>query len=1067
MRAPNDSTRENGPAWTRRSVPLLAKLLVSIGASFPVLAQDIGHEGPQFTGAGVTPTESKPESKLWFNDGFWWGSLWSPSAHAFRIHRHDFTTHWIDTGVAIDSRANTHSDVLWSGTKLYIASHLFSTTGGATGNPILFFSYEYNRQTDTFSLDEGFPVTIGDHSTEALVIDRDSTGTIWAAWTQGSRVRLTHTLASDTQWRAPYVLPRNTTNLTTDDICSLTRFGGNRIGVLWSDQNANAYRFSYHVDGDADTNWSTVENASTGESDDHLNLAVHTDGRIFAVGKNLANNLILLVRAVNGSWSRHVVSLPSPILTRPTLLLNQAAGTLHVFATGQDTGEVFEKTCSLSNFSFGSGTGTIRMRDGSTPFRISNPTSTKQNIDAASGLVVLAHHETTNSYWHHDVLPAPPVADFGALPTTGEFPLNVVFTDLSTGNITRRTWDFGDGTTATGIAPSHVYTALGTYTVSLTTTGPGGSDTETKPNLIVVSAALPVADFLAFPTNGQTPLNVAFSDVSSGSIATRTWDFGDGGTSTAIHPSHAYAAVGSYTVSLTTTGPAGSDTETKQDCIVVLPPRPQAGFTASPSSGRVPLEVAFTDSSSGVITARVWSFGDGESSTAIHPNHVYTAVGSYTVSLTVTGPGGSDTETEPQFIVVLPPPPVADFGATSQTTGVQPFTVAFADASSGVITSRSWTFGDGWVSTSTNPSHTYELVGTYTVTLRATGPGGSDTESKRNFVVVVPPPPVARFGASPTSGDALLTVDFTDESSGPVSSWLWDFGDGTTSTSRHPVHVYRSGTFTVRLELTGPGGTDSLTRVGLIQADAASPAHLDDLPRARFEASPTTGVRPLAVSFVNTSSGEFLSHAWSFGDGATSNAVHPEHTYALPGAYTVSLTVRNGTGEDTRTETDFIVVQPPPPVVTTYLPSADARVREAEPDENFGTEDLLRIRLDPDGSYQSYVRFEGLAARTVLSAKLRLYCTDGSPVGGLLFPVSSAWNETTITWANGPASTTVPISIQGAVNDDTWVEFDVTSAVGGGGPISFLLTSTSTNSAYYSSREGSDPPELVVTFSGE
>jgi PKD repeat protein len=1042
-------------------------LLISFGASFPALAQDIGFEGPQYTGAGATPTESKPESKLWFNDGFWWGSLWSTSAQAFRIHRLNFATHsWIDTGVLIESRTNTHGDVLWDGTKLYIASHIFSTTGGATGNPILFSRYGYDPQADLFSRDPGFPVTIGDHSTEALVIDKDSTGTIWAAWTQGSRVRINHTLASDLQWRTPYILPRNTSSLTPDDLCSLTSFGGDRIGVLWSNQNANAYQFSFHVDGTADTSWSTIENATTGETDDHINLSVHPDGRVFVVGKNQANNLLLLARAVNGTWSRYVISQPSPILTRPALLLDEQSGTLHVFAAGQDTGEIFEKTSPISNIAFAPGTGTMRMRDASTTFRISDPTSTKQNVDAESGLVVLAHHSTTGSYWHHDVLPAAPVVDFGALPLTGLEPLNVDFIDLSTGSITLRTWSFGDGSTATGVSPSHTYMAAGTYTVSLTATGPGGSDTATKTNLIVVTPLGPVASFAAFPTVGLAPLSVDFADVSSGPITSRLWSFGDGATSTETHPSHTYSTVGDYTVNLIVTGPAGSDSETKPGFITALPPRPQGGFYAFPTTGQAPMVVQFTDASSGVITSRLWDFGDGATSAATHPLHTYSAVGSYTVSLTVEGPGGSDVETEPDFIRVLPPPPEANFTA-SPSSGVFPYAVNFTDASSGTITSRSWTFGDGWASAATNPSHTYDTWGTYTVSLRATGPGGSDTETKTDFVLVIPPPPKAGFMAGPTDGEALLTVTFTDQTTEPVTSWLWDFGDGTTSTSRHPVHIFRGGTYTVSLTSSGPGGTDTFTHVGFVHATQDSPVVLANVPSANFEATPTTGIRPLVVDFNDTSSGELLTRSWSFGDGATSDDSNPRHIYALPGVYTVSLTVRGSGGVDTRTREGYIVVEPPPPIITTYPVSADARVRETEPDENFGTDDLLRIRLNPDGSYHSYLRFDGIGGGRVLSAKLRLFGTDDTNFGGQVFPTSTAWSETGITWANAPAATGGLIASQGPHDEETWVEFDVTSAITGGSSVSFLLTSTTTDSAYYSSREGSDPPVLIVTFAGE
>jgi PKD repeat protein len=652
----------------------------------PLVAQDIGFEGPSFSGA-MTPTESKPQSKLWFNDGFWWGSLWSTTASAFRIHRLDFVTHqWVDTGVGIESRPDSKSDVKWDGTKLYVASHEFAT-GGASGNPMLFFRYSYDAARDTYGLDPGFPVTIGDFSTEALVIEKDSAGTVWAAWTQAQRVRIAHTLGSDTMWSASMVLPTNTTDLSADDICSLIHFNGDRIGVAWSDQSAsvNAFRFSFHMDGAADSAWSAVENASTAETDDHLNLAADSTGRVFLAGKNAANNLLLLVRAAGGGWSRFVVTQTSPIQTRPIVLLNEQARSIHVFATGQNSGEVFEKTSSLDNISFGAGTGTIRMRDASAVFRISNPTSTKQNVDGASGLVVLAHHDTTGFYWHHDVVP-PPVAAFGASPTSGTAPLNVNFTDMTTGPVTSRLWSFGDGGTSTAANPSHTY-AAGTFTVSLTATGPGGMDTETKVDLITVGVPpqAPVANFTANPTSGNAPLTVQFTDASTGSITSRLWSFGDGGTSTAANPSHTYAA-GTFTVSLTVTGPGGMDTETKVNLITVgTPPQaPVANFTANPTSGNAPLTVQFTDASTGSITSRLWSFGDGGTSTAVNPSHTY-AAGTFTVSLTVSGPGGMDTETKVNLIVANAPtgnepllsitPGTAGVSNTLRVSGVTPNSV--------------------------------------------------------------------------------------------------------------------------------------------------------------------------------------------------------------------------------------------------------------------------------------------------------------------------------------------------------------------------------------------------------
>ena len=164
--------------------------------------------------------------------------------------------------------------------------------------------------------------------------------------------------------------------------------------------------------------------------------------------------------------------------------------------------------------------------------------------------------------------PPPPVADFSGNPTSGDAPLNVMFSDLSTNNPTSWDWTFGDTGTATAQHPSHTY-AAGTYTVSLTVENAGGSDGETKNNYIAANEPQPnppVADFSGSPTSGTAPLEVDFTDLSTGSPTSWDWTFGDGGTDTVQHPSHTYAE-GTYTVSLTATNAYGEDTETKTDYI--------------------------------------------------------------------------------------------------------------------------------------------------------------------------------------------------------------------------------------------------------------------------------------------------------------------------------------------------------------------------------------------------------------------------------------------------------------------------------------------------------------------
>jgi len=181
--------------------------------------------------------------------------------------------------------------------------------------------------------------------------------------------------------------------------------------------------------------------------------------------------------------------------------------------------------------------------------------------------------------------------------------------------------------------------------------------------------------------------------------------------------------------------------------------------------------------------------------------------------------GGSDPQDETSV-----PPVTAAFRA-SPTNGQVPVTVDFTDESTGDITSWSWAFGDGGSSTSQNPSHTYNSTGDFTVSLTVSGPAGSDTETKIDYIHVSaqPVPPVADFSANLISGNRPLVVDFTDESNGTVTGWSWDFGDGYASTDEDPSHTYYfTGDYTVTLNVTGPVGSDTATAV--VHVDEALPA---------------------------------------------------------------------------------------------------------------------------------------------------------------------------------------------------------------------------------------------------
>jgi len=171
-----------------------------------------------------------------------------------------------------------------------------------------------------------------------------------------------------------------------------------------------------------------------------------------------------------------------------------------------------------------------------------------------------------------------------------------------------------------------------------------------------------VADIAGTPTSGIAPLEVNFTNNSMGEFDTCLWDFGDTTTSNECDPTpHTYTAAGLYTVSLTVSGLGGTDTKIRDDFITVHGPA-VADFTGTPTSGAVPLEVDFTNNSTGEFDTCLWDFGDTTTSSDCNPSpHMYTDIGVYTVSLTVSGLGGSDTKIREDYIHVEEPKALDSF----------------------------------------------------------------------------------------------------------------------------------------------------------------------------------------------------------------------------------------------------------------------------------------------------------------------------------------------------------------------------------------------------------------------
>ncbi|MFN7972099.1 MAG: PKD domain-containing protein [Acidobacteriota bacterium] len=168
----------------------------------------------------------------------------------------------------------------------------------------------------------------------------------------------------------------------------------------------------------------------------------------------------------------------------------------------------------------------------------------------------------------------------------------------------------------------------------------------------------------------------------------------------------------------------------------------------------------------------------------------------------------------------------------------------------------------------------------------------------------LPPPPVADFSGTPTSGTAPLLVTFTDLSTNAPTSWGWDFGDGGTSTAQNPTHTYvAAGSYTVALTATNGSGSNTNTKINYITVTNTCNA-----PVADFSGTPTSGTAPLLVTFTDLSTNAPTSWSWSFGDGGTSAAQNPSHTYVAAGSYAVALTAGNSCGSDAATKPGYITV---------------------------------------------------------------------------------------------------------------------------------------------------------------
>ena len=362
------------------------------------------------------PTFLDSESKLWYRDGRWWGVLWDTGSGAYHIFSLNPSTHgWVDSNVSVDGRNKARVDALSSGSKLYVATHIYDKDAGR-GQARL-YRYTYDATTQRYTADSGFPALINDSRSKTLVIAKEKgRQTLWATWVEavapGTReVLVAKGRRGGRAWGKPFKVPHSG-SVDYDDISSVLTFG-KKVGVMWSDSNSDAknrFRFAIHRNGTPRSRWSleTPYLKGTRMVDDHINLKTYR-GRVYAVVKTASRGMnldgpviVLLVRSKSGTWRHFGVASNSSGLKQPVLLIDTEARTLHVFAYGPDwsPGTIFEKQSPLGSPSFVlAGSGTPFISDPANP-KLLAPTTTKQNVNSTSRIVVLASNKANKSYYH-------------------------------------------------------------------------------------------------------------------------------------------------------------------------------------------------------------------------------------------------------------------------------------------------------------------------------------------------------------------------------------------------------------------------------------------------------------------------------------------------------------------------------------------------------------------------------------------------------------------------------------------------------------------------------------------
>ncbi|TLM73892.1 hypothetical protein FDW81_07505 [Pseudarthrobacter sp. NamB4] len=543
--------------------------------------------------------------------------MWTTGT-GWQIYRLDRATKtWVNTGVLNDTRSSASSDTLWDGNKLYIASHVVTVSGDSStkvsvsGQPAKLYRYSY--ASGKYTLDTGFPTNINNNSSESLTIDKDTTGAIWATWTQvsgsstsgyTSSVYVNASAPGGTSWGSPFVLPVADPNPAPDDISAVVAFGSKKIGVMWSDQPAGTVYWATRTDGTSPTaasSWN-VQPAiqGKGQADDHLNLkALLADsaGRVYAAtktsldttssDKTLPQLQLLVFKPGTGSFTKSTIATIADCVSRPQILLDTANNQVRAFYTAPSTsvsgceysgmsGSIYEKTASMDSPVFGTGRGTPVIQDGASA-NMNNVTTTKQEVNATTGVVVMASNKATSRYWYSDRPLGTAPADTTAPTVTGTSPAGGATGVAVSVNVTG---SFSEAMNASTITSTTFTLTAGTTTVPAAVTyNSTGSIATLDPSADLTAGTIYTATIKGGTSGVKDVAGNALASDKSWTFTTASASTGTSETVTLTATADSYVSAGATGTNYGTSTILGVDANTEEITYLKFDLSPYAGRT--------------------------------------------------------------------------------------------------------------------------------------------------------------------------------------------------------------------------------------------------------------------------------------------------------------------------------------------------------------------------------------------------------------------------------------------------------------------------------------------------------